>query len=194
MKNFKQVVAIIVLVLISGLTVAKNALAADIVGNESYDISWHGISDALQFQLFMGQADQNRKDTVIIDGLDNRSRSLTINYLKPCTTYVWNLFANKGSMWKWVWESDQSFTTGGTCPNGKNMSQPTAKIVGTSSATATWTPIDGADHYNVYYRTASDSSYTSALTVPADGSSVMINYLGSGAYYYKVAGVIGGGK
>ncbi len=65
------------------------------------------------------------------------------------------------------------------------------KIVGNATATVTWTPIDGAQYYNVYYRGARDSKYLFAVTVPAQGNSITITYLDpSVTYYYRVSALV----
>ena len=190
MKNIKQLA--LVLVLISGLTMAKSVVAADVVGEESYTVSWTRTADTEKYQVYFDQNDANGKNNTVSD-LDGRSGEITLSSLKACTTYRWNVKGYRRGRWDWLQENDQFFTTGGLCPKVVPTSTSgTAKIVGNASAVVTWTPIDGADYYNVYYRAGNDTSYTGGIRVPAEGTSVTINYLGGGTYYYKVSGMVNG--
>lgn len=176
--------------------------AATVVGNESYTISWHGTKDAEKYIVWYGQADTRTKDSTISpDELRSDSRMVRLNYLKPCTTYMWNVQGLRGGQWSWLWSSDQFFTTGGTCPDTKvnTGSQVTtatgvkATIAGNSSAVITWTPVNGAQKYNVYYKLCTDAKYNHAVQVPDKGSSVTLNYLNPAQRYcYRIAAVVGG--
>jgi len=195
--------AIFVLVLVLGFFKTNSqVLAADVVGNENYEVCWHGISKAADgYQLFYGQANHNVKDSAIYDGLTSGSRCVRLSSLKPCTTYAWNLLRKDGGVYSWQWASDQRFTTGGQCAVtgskvGSAITTSTGnyvKVSGKGTATVNWPLISGAQYYNVYYRASSDKVTPHALRVPEGATQVTINYLDPAkTYYYRVAGMVNG--
>ena len=151
-----------------------------------------------KYQLYFGQADTGKKDTTVWD-LGSNSKEVKLSYLKSCTTYAWNLKSLRNDKWAWEWSNDRMFTTGGNCPGavatGATVTASTGtkvKVIGTASATATWSVTNGAESYNVYYRPANETKYIHAVKVPSGGTSVTINYLGSATYYYRVAALVAG--
>lgn len=51
------------------------------------------------------------------------------------------------------------------------------------------------DHYNIYYRQASDKSYKYSVSVPGTSSTYTISYLKMWEYYYyKIAAAYSSGK
>lgn len=194
--------ALIILLVMAGASVftSRQAQAAS-SGNESYEVNWRGTPAADRYQLWYGQTDTNRKDSTIYEGLDFRSQGVTIHNLKPCTQYSWNLLALRSGKWAWSWASDQTFTTGGVCPTpesgavGTMLTTATGKkvtVTGTASAVATWSVVDGASQYNIYYRTAADTGYPHSAVVGPKTTSYTINYLNPAVkYFYKVCAVAG---
>lgn len=172
---------------------ALPANAAEIVGHESYTVSWQGIpasDNGNQYQLYYGQVDGNKEAYAVENGLSDRSHEVTLNYLKPCTQYSWSLKTIQGAK-AWWSIRDRRFTTGGNCP--VTQSTPTSLVVpGNASAVATWETISGARYYTVYYKVCTDSTYISGVKVPENARSLTINYLDpSRNYCYRVAGMLG---
>ncbi|RJR15364.1 fibronectin type III domain-containing protein [Candidatus Microgenomates bacterium] len=168
---------------------SSNVLGAKVVGNESREICWHGTQSAEAYQVYYGQADTGTKDSSIFNGLDNRSKCVTISYLKPCTTYMWNLLRKDDAKWSWQWESDQRFTTGGACETIQPVVVNT--IVGNGRATVNWNVVDGASKYFVFYKEAGRTNWAYSADVPPQATTYTINYLSPNqAYVYRVAAVV----
>lgn len=169
---------------------SSNVLGTNIVGNESNEICWHGTMSADAYQVYYGQASTGSKDSTIFNGLDGRSKCVKLYYLKPCTTYIWNLLRNDGGKWSWQWEKDQRFVTGGTC----DVTQPiTPIIVGDAQATATWTVTNGATKYYIFYKGAGDTNWTHSAEVSSRATNYTINYLDPNrSYLYRVAALVDG--
>lgn len=185
------------LALLSLLVLHHPAQAADVVGNESYEISWHGTPPADGFIVYFGQTDTNKKENSV-SGLSSQAKTLRLNLLKKCTQYSWNMKALRNGRWEWQWATDQTFTTAGVCSaNTATGSQLTtargtkATVAGVASATASWTPVDGATRYNVYYKEAGAKNYTHSVMVGPKTTSVTINHLSpTTSYSYRVAGYV----
>jgi hypothetical protein len=189
------------------LVSASKAYAVDVnlVGNESYTVSWQGLpagDTGDRYQLLFGQANTGRKDSGL--SLESRSRTVTLHNLKPCTTYAWDLYSGKAGRYSKVL-SNNMFTTGGVCASpvpattyGNSMVSNVVEktqVSGTKSGSSTigWSSRPNVKEYHVYYRSAADAKYVHAVTVPGTGTSVTINYLQPGVtYYYRVAAVVDG--
>lgn len=178
-------------------TPAANKVLAAVVGNETYDVSWYGlpVSDNGNdgYQLFYKQVGTMVDNTV--GSIPSQARSMTLRHLKPCTTYEWSLKSGRNGVWNWVVRG-RSFTTGGVCeksqpPGSMTPTGGPAKSLGNESARATWGPVNGARYYIVYYRLATNSRFTYAVRVPAEGTSITINHLGPGSYFYRVSALVG---
>lgn len=169
----------------------SNVLGTTVVGSESKEVCWHGVGTAEKYQLYYGQMSTGNKDSAIYAGLTNSSRCVKVNYLKPCTTYIWNLQRLDGGKWSWQWGSDQQFTTGGVCE--KAPGTPTTPIVGNGKATVTWNVADGATKYYIFYRSTSEANWSNGVEVPPNASNYTINYLGTNqGYMYRVAALVNG--
>ncbi len=203
MKHITLTAGVFALVLCLGAT---KALAVDVnqVGNQSYTISWYGIpasDNGDHYQVFFGQANTGLKDSAI--ALDGGSRTVTLNNLKPCTSYKWDLYSGNSGTWRKV-IFDRWFTTDGSCSGpspmpamGNSMvttvGQQTWTTGKTGSSTIGWSTIPSATEYHVYYRPSSSSTYIHSVVVPSNGNSITINYLTPGVqYFYRVAGVVNG--
>lgn len=198
---------LITLVLFLGF-VTTSAKAAEVVGSESYEVSWQGIpgSDKGEaYQVYYGQVDGNRQGNTVFNGLTSNSRDVRLNNLKPCTAYSWSLKSRHAGSWTWVLR-DRRFTTGGNCGQyrqpstvGSTLVQEVNNRTGTtgqySSSTINWSQVPGAAEYHIYYRPASSAGYVHSLKVPSNATRVTINYLTPGVtYYYRIAAVVNGNE
>lgn len=182
-----------------GLLLTPSAQGAEVVGREAYTISWDRPANAQTFQVFYGQTNTGKKDTTVFN-LTSESRSLTLNLLKACTQYNWNVKYLQDGKWSWLWSADKMFTSAGACSAVSASGSKTTTalgnkvtIVGVASATATWTPVNGATHYNIYYRESGSQAYSHSVSTGPNTTAVTINHLQVGTtYYYRVAGVTGG--
>ncbi|HCS79461.1 TPA: hypothetical protein DIV55_07050 [Patescibacteria group bacterium] len=179
---------------------------SQIVGNESHEVSWHGMPSSDQgdkYQVFFGQADGNKEAYSVFEGLDNRSFSVRLNHLKPCTQYSWSLKSRRGGNWSWVIR-DRRFTTGGVCETPKVAQSAGASMVNTVSkqkmgdatygtSTVSWSALKDATSYFIYYGQKKGGPYEHSLKVPGTGTNAIISSLQAGVtYYYRVAAEVGG--
>lgn len=182
------------------LLVTHRVEAAEVVGRESYTVSWDRPSSAQTFQVYYGQTNTGKKDTTVW-GLSSESRQLTLNLLKACTQYSWNVKYLKDGKWSWLWSSDNTFTSGGACSATAAVGKVTttaggskATIVGVGSATATWTVTTAATRYNVYYREAGSQGFTHSVSTGPNTTAVTINHLNPNVTYYYRVGALAGNK
>ena len=197
--KIRFIFTLLLLIGVSFFILPQTTFASDVVGTESYELSWDASNEASVMHLYFGQADQNKKDTTVND-LPRNSRGLTLSYLKPCTSYRWNLLTQKSGQWGWQWGEDKFFTTDGVCAKPdlagsvKTATGVTVMPVGNASATVTINPRDGgAQAYHIYYKEAGSASYTYALRVPQDARMVTIDYLNPAVHYvYKVTAIVNG--
>lgn len=192
-----KMLALGILTLVTSSFLATSVNAAEVVGTQSYEISWTKEPGALGYEIYFGQTDTHRKDTAVA-GLAHNSERLTLNYLKPCTQYSYNVQASlSGNSRKWLWRDDVRFVTGGDCGPKKMTNAPGVTLVsdvvtttektGKNSSTINWSKKPGASGYTVYYRNETSNKYDSAVKVPAEGSTLTIKELTPGMnYYYQV--------
>jgi hypothetical protein len=109
-----KLLTFLVLILTFGLASFVSASpvhASDIVGHESHTINWRAYGGADWYQVYFNQVGSSQ--VVTVSDLTRDSRELTLNLLKPCTTYNFSVKAFWGQIGSWVIQS-RSFTTGGT--------------------------------------------------------------------------------
>ena len=196
-----QTFAVAVLTLVTTSLLASPANAADVVGDQSHEISWTKEPGGLGYQVYYGQTNTGVKDSSVA-GLAQNSERLMLNHLKPCTQYTYNVLASlSGNSRKWLWKDDPTFVTGGDCGPKKLTNAPGVTLVsdvvttkdktGKNSSTIGWSKKAGASGYTVYYRNETSKRYDSAVKVPAEGSSLTINQLTPGMnYYYQVCATL----
>ena len=200
--------AVFVFAALFALTHSHKAYAdsSQIIGHESHEVSWHGMpaSDhGDKYQLFFGQADGNKEAYSVYEGLDDRSNSVRLNHLKPCTQYSWSLKSRRANNWSWIIR-DRRFTTGGTCDAPTVVQSAGASMVNTVSkqktgdatfgtSTISWSALKDATSYFVYYGQKKGGPYEHSVKIPGTGTSAVIGSLKSGeTYYYRVAAEVGG--
>jgi len=179
---------------------------SQIIGNESHEVSWHGMpasDQGDQYQVFFGQADGNKEAYSVFEGLDNRSFGVRLNHLKPCTQYSWSLKSRRSNTWAWIIR-DRRFTTGGMCDAAKVVQSAGASMVNTVSeqkmgdatygtSTVSWSKLKDATAYYVYYGQKKGGPYEHSVKIPGTGTNATIGSLQAGAtYYYRVAAEVGG--
>ncbi len=175
--------------------------AADPAGWGQATIWWQPAAGAVKYRIYYREA-QEKTYSHAARGIGSDATNYTINYLKSGVTYVYNLTAVDALGKEFWWSGEKKFRAGSTTAHpatGRTsmpeaMNKPLFAVAGSSWATAKWGWQAKAEHYNVYYREAGEKNYTHSVpNIPANGTSLTINYLKNRVgYYYNVAAVYDG--
>lgn len=164
-----------------GTCSAPSGLASSNVTSSSANVSWGAVSGAVSYNLQYQASGSGTWTT-----LSTTSTSYGLSGLAASTTYNYQVqtVCSSGSS---AYSNASTFTTSAT---GTACNVPTglaASGISTSSATLSWAASTGAASYNVQYKLASGSTWT---TVNTTGTSYALSGLSAGtAYNAQVATV-----
>ena len=135
-------------------------------------LNWSAVSGASSYSINYKIA-TNTSWTV----LTSSTTALTVNLagLIPGTTYQWQVKANCGSTNSAY--SESQFTTALATPNCTSTPPTglTVTNVTTSSATANWTAVPGADSYSMQYKVLGTTAWITAFTTVTSQSFNMVS-------------------
>ncbi len=207
--NISRLAALItMLILITGLQVQTNAqgcsapsnLNSNVIASGTVQLTWAEIPGALNYTI------QYRLGTsgAWVGGGVVTTPSQVLANLLPETVYTWRVRANCS-----VYSSVATFNTGGAPGGNTACSSPSnleAVVTSATSATLSWSAIEGAFYYTVQYRRNNLGAWQNAGSVT--GTSISIaNLVANSEYGWRVkascsvyssvalfnTGIIGGG-
>ncbi|MBR5438066.1 MAG: fibronectin type III domain-containing protein, partial [Clostridia bacterium] len=146
-------------------------------------LEWSKVSGAAGYEIF--RYDEKKKDYVKI-GSTTTKRYLTLKNLKSGTTYKFKVRAYKKLNDSVIYGAFSSEKATTTVPAKTTIKS--AKAIGKNKATVTWSAVNGATGYVVYYTTDKDFDYVDSTRVK-DGkaTSKTLKKLKKGKkYYFKV--------
>lgn len=205
------------LALATCLTLANSANAAEITGTKSATINWSGVLNAESYNIYYKEAGDMGYVHSVRD-LSKDSRNYTIGYLKNKGNYIYNLCAVNGSKVEF-WCSGDRRLSGKVVAAKKLVAKAPVAVVSTTAqvvvpvgaavgggevvtvaknyrqATVSWMTNPNAQHYYIYYKKASDTTWAySVFGMNADATNYTINYLDPVKYEYKVVALDGAYK
>ena len=204
------------LALATCLTLVNTANAAEITGTKRATVNWSGVLNAESYNIYYKEVSDMGYVHSVRD-LSKDSRSYTIEYLKNNGNYIYKLCAVNGSKVEFWCSGDRRLF--GKVATVRRVVATTPVVVSTTSqvvvpvgvavgggelvtvsknyrqATVTWMTNPNAQHYYIYYKKASDATWThSVFGMNADATNYTINYLDFVKYEYKVVALDGAFK
>ncbi|MBK9929116.1 MAG: fibronectin type III domain-containing protein [Saprospiraceae bacterium] len=154
-------------------------------------LNWSAVSGASSYSINYKIA-TNTSWTI----LTSSTTALTVNLtgLIPGTTYQWQVKANCGSTNSAY--SESQFTTALATPNCTSTPPTglTVTNVTTSSATANWTAVPGADSYSMQYKVLGTTAWITASTNVTTLSFNMVSLSQNTTYQWQIAANCTGGN
>ncbi len=124
------------------------------ITSSSATFSWSSVWGVLNYTVQIRQINGNWYD---VPGSPTNSSWITVNNLNPNTTYQWRVRSNCNNWQYSYWTNPITFTTtGGEChaPYWLNTSN-----INQTSATLSWSAVNGAHFYSLQYRVAGGTWY-----------------------------------
>lgn len=188
-----------------GLSTSVSTPASGVTADVIPAFSWSHFSGASTYELVIA-ADSLLDDSRITqDGIPNNSVTPADDYGLAAGTYYWAITPYDAEGNPGPRSAVRSFNyTGlpagvGTLPTAPVVVSPAEGASSSDSPSLTWSPLDGADRYDVELSASSGfspvlaSRTTLANSITATNTLLSNDGLYAGTYYWRVRGVDGGG-